>query len=843
MSRRTADMTGNRFAIVVGCLLASSFFACATTFAADSEDERFLEGLRTRRLFSLAEMHCQQRLTDETLTAVDRAELTNQLIRTYALHAINSPPQDRDALWQKAHQAAAEFAAQHRDNPRAFIVRFQNALTYLAHGQLLRQEWEIGAGGDNVRDSAIEQTGKAARELDELDKELTREIPLRDNPRGDEYTAAELLSLQNKVRHQITRAYRNQAMCFDKESVDRLDALSRVTERQDELLRRLPETDPLRAEVIVERIVCQRLLGNLNEASELLTRLEASRPAVEIQLQLRAEAVRLELDRGRPQVAVDILAKGGAIAGQASPELDFAQLETIEALARAAAEKQDDDEVAEWQAKADAMAQAIEQTHGPYWGRRANLFLVRSFSKGGGTKNLDILIRVADESFIKGQYDDAVKAYEQAAMQAKTARNTEQTFALLYKAALVEHQRRRHVEAAVRLQGLALDMKTHDQAPRAHLLAAWNLSQLASEDAKATAQYVSLLEEHIATWPASPSADTARIWLGRIREYERAWVEAIDLNLEVSQSSAQFTEAVGAAARCARNYFEELKTTGEPYGKQAELMAQRFEDLILGADGKPPARWSAAQQDAVVIAARIRLQHTSSGHASAADFLRAALDGSSDAESAWKTTVNSLLVVALAGQESRRAEARDILQRAAESQPDELLDMIGGLTALGHAASPSAKREIARLQLDALDLLAPKRDQLSAINQLWLDRLRAESLAASGRRNEATQLYEQLAKDNPKDALTQVSYAQFLSAGEDRQSLEKALERWRIIAARSRSSSERWYEAKYHVALAQFKLGQKDDAGKLLRYLKETPPGWDTSDLRDQFESLLRRCE
>jgi hypothetical protein len=72
---------------------------------------------------------------------------------------------------------------------------------------------------------------------------------------------------------------------------------------------------------------------------------------------------------------------------------------------------------------------------------------------------------------------------------------------------------------------------------------------------------------------------------------------------------------------------------------------------------------------------------------------------------------------------------------------------------------------------------------------------------------------------------------------------EAALRQWRIIAQGSRPRTERWWRAKYNVALVHFQNGDREQAGQLIRYLQEVPPGLDDSPLKDEFIDLLERCQ
>ncbi len=819
--------------------------ALCTVFAsspciASSEDAKFIEGLRQRRVYSLAESYCRGRLADDQLEDRLRSQLTIELIRVASSQAINSPPADRPTIWKKAHDAADEFIIRGRENPRHILVRVQKALTHLAHGQLVRQELEAGAAGSGATETALSELRAAARLLGDIDKELTKEIPLRRRTTDDQQlTAEELRSLQNNVQYQLARALRNRALCYPAESVDRIDSLTRVSEQHVELLRRLSDEDPLRWKVRIESVVCQRQLGRFEGARKTLTALVAAVPPIDIQLLARAEAARLELSQDRPKVALSVLAQGRQIGGQASPELDFAHLETYDVFARATAD--DEVESGDWQKKSVAMARLIEHTHGPYWARRANLLLIRSAGSGSGSHDLEILVRVADDFYVKKQHDEAIQAYDKAAQQAQRIRNAEQAFTLYYKAALVEHARRRHAQASDRLRDLALEMKAHPKASDTHLLAAWNTSQLVAKVPASLADYTDLLEEHITTWPGRPSANKARMWLARLREHQRTWTEAIDLYLEVTPDFEQYASAIESAARCSQKHFAELKASGEDTAAQARITAARFEDLIFDDEGKLPATWTDTQRTAALSAGKIRLQFATDDHAAAGKILGAALKSSSDTPKSWQTSVRALLVVALAGQPTRRREAANQLTALAGSSPQQLIEILDGLAAIAKTARTETTAAIARLQLDAISTIAKDGVKLDETRQLHLDRIKAGALAASGQNTDALTLYEELAKQNPRNGQIQEAYAQQLLASTDKRHWEKAINQWRIVDRGSRQHTPRWYQAKYSIALAYFKLGDKKRAAQLIQYLKITPPGLEKTNLKREFELLLQR--
>lgn len=841
--------------VLLGATIAVLFWAAAPARLRAEIDHQYLDGLRERRLFSLVESYCRQKMAVEQLPIAERAELMSELLRSYALHAVNLSPANRVEKWEKAEQLANDYLRRHGSDERAVLVRVQQALVHLARGELLRQELEADAGNEGTRALALQEIRKAARLLEQIDEEITRELPRLSGRREQNggFSYDELSALQNNVRVQLARAFRNRALCYPPASDDRLDALTRAIEQHQALLRKLAKEDPLRWKVELERIACERQLGHVDAARQQLIAFQSEPKPSDVQLEARAEAVRLELAAGRPQKAMEIARQGREVDGQLSAELDFAILQTYDDLAKSADSKQ---EAGEWRDRSVTLQQVIQKLHGPYWGRRATLLVVRSAANSGDVKNLQVLVQVAEEAWRKQEYADAISAFEKAAAQALKIGEEDQAFALYYKAALVDQQQAQHAAAAVRLRKLGIRLQEHSSASQAHLLACWNAAQVVRSDAASLPVYIELLEEHLAKWPGEATADTVRQWLAMLRQHERAWIEAIDIYLETSPESEQFEKAVRSGGICAMAHLNQLTQEGKAVKADAELLADRFEAAFLDPADQLPESWNPAQREAAVTAARLRLQFAKTGEEAVARYLTKALESSEESDPAWAANARSLLVWALASQRGKSDEALLVLKQTAGASADELFQMTAGLSAVRDDAQGTARASLAQLQLRALDFLKDKISDLDPARQQQLEFIRAGALAAGGRADEARQAFQQLARQNPNNRVIQTEFGRLLLDAADVPTLEAALSQWRLISRRSKPRSEGWYLSKYNIALAQFKLANalrssnpaqaeqhKKRAAQLLRLLKDTPPGWDKSELKNDFERLLNLCE
>ena len=824
-------------------LLFAAYIPTSQAQVLPSADAKFLSGLRQRRLFELAEKHCRDRLVDQKIKSVERADLTIELIRTLAQHAAFARPEARDELWKQARTTAADFLRTQARHPRLILVRVQDALTPLAQGELALQELEAGAIPAGSVDAAKAAVREATRILEDLSEELTREIPLRRRAalKEGDLSADELFSLHNIVLHQLARARRNQALLYEPKSADRQSSLTQAKETLTAALAQATDDPPLSAQMRLDLAICHRLLGEYDECRRLLGELAPPGIPTAVRVSARAEAIRLALDQKQLADAQTLVEEGRLIDGQAAAELDLAALEMCLAQLQSAAAANDKGATSKWQNLAAQQARLLTEQHGSYWGRRADQLLLRSLPHGS-IGNAELLARTADSLYLKGEFDQAVAAYDQAAQKAAGAGDDKTALELGYKAALVHEERKLHVSAAERFCTLAVQLKRQPQAAAAHLRGIWNAGQEVRRDPAYEKEYEKLLVEQIDTWSTSESAQQARLWQGRLYESRGHWEKAAAAYTSIAAESQHFAAAVAAAAKALREELSERAAKKQETEGPARKAVAYLQGVVVGPQNTPPKSWNDTQRVAVLAAAEIVLDYLPVDAPQAEELLAAAVAGAEGAPPQWTSAAKAQLVLALATQPAKRSAAEQILKEMSEASPEQLLDLLGGLSAAVSRSRPEARQPIASLQLATLELLAPQRQRLNKEDVLALDRIQAEALAAANRRDEALRLYSRLAKENPSHGGIQEAYGDLLLAGGEKESLTAAVTQWRIVAARSKSRTERWFKAKYSVALAQSKLGDKAAAASILEYTLKTPPGLDGTAWKARYEALLDAC-
>lgn len=841
---------GGLFLLLFAGLAISPFYAVIAAPEGPSEiagdDEQFLLGLRQRRLFELAEQFCESELARSGLKAERRNLLVMELVRTHGEHALHRLGPDRHQELAKARAIVADYVREHADDARLPLIRVQEALAVMAMAELQREEAEFGAAGADVT-QARATLREAAKLLESLERELGSAIVARQRKaaKPGELTLNELSSLQNNVRRQIARVYRNQGLTYERGSNDRIASLSQALEQLRGIATQLAPDEPMLVRVRLDEAACLRWAEKMDEASALLSDLkEAASGAMNAEQRslYRAEQIRLALARGRVREAASLA--GDLDTAASSAELDFARLETLVALGQAAEKSGQADQAKKWQSESAAFLPQLEQRHGTYWRHRGELLVVRSAASGSTGTSLDLLVRTADDLYLRKRYDEAVAAYDKAAEMAATLSQAKRQFELSYRAALVLQEQKQHAAAAQRFRALSNALPDDTRSDEAQLLAAWNVSQGDRNDPATVQTYQEILEEHLRIWPASDTANQVRQWLALVHETRKEWEQAIAHYERIDASSPQFGPAVVALGN---DWLQLLADTADETERidVAARARESLEEILATVSADDATKWRQPLQQLSLTLARLHLQYGGKPEQAQKllESLRGALEkATGPREVELRAEVDALLVVAIATQPARQSEATAILERLLAASPASLLEMIEGLARVESRAAGGANRDLAAMSLKAIRMLEPRRPSLNAAQQLRLDTITAAALATTGQRAEAVTLYTRLAQAQPNNGAIQEGFATLLLQGDDRASWQASLEQWRRVASKSPPQSERWYRAKYSVALAQYRLGQKEQAAQLIEFIKATPPGLTNCPLQREFLELLAKC-
>jgi len=222
--------------------------------------------------------------------------------------------------------------------------------------------------------------------------------------------------------------------------------------------------------------------------------------------------------------------------------------------------------------------------------------------------------------------------------------------------------------------------------------------------------------------------------------------------------------------------------------------------------------------------------------------LTAALDGAPEAPDEWKSAARALLVYSLAG-DGKEKEAARVLEKMSAGRPGPLLTMSRGLSQIAAGADPKVRAKLAELQLRAIEMLGAHRDVLTEEDVRQVRRIQAMALADTGQTSKALGEFRALAAEYPRDGEIQEGYAGLLLEKADRASLETALAAWRRIAKNSPQGSDRWFRAKYSVALAHFRLNNRAMAARIITQVEILHPELGGAEMGKRFRRLLGQCQ
>jgi len=835
--------------------LTAGVIASTLPLTAANVDERFLEGLRQRNLFRLAEKFCRDRLARKELPELARTELTIELSRTLVDEALQATGEARDELWRQASGVAAELLKAASANPRSTQLRVQLGLVQLAWGELLRQEAETTGGSEQALSQAREHLRLAIdslRDASAATADALRAQQLGRKPAPGEWSGAELRALDKNTQYQTARALRSLAESYPPESADRTGALTQAVDLLAPLSQ-LDVEDPLGWPSRLDAAACHRLLGNLDSAKRRLDLIDQQSPPEQVAARALAERLRLSVAEKRIEAATQLLNKWRTENHAPLAELDYAALELLLAAWQTSLDAGDKTAATEGQKRAADAATEIQRTHGAYWGRRAEALLAERLAGKMDAAGSAALARAAEGFYRAGQRDEAVTAYDRAATEARKAAQLAQAFDWQYTAAAIEQEQKHFAVAADRFREAAIAQPKLAKAADAHLLAIYNWGQHAQTDKAPTAiaRYTELLEEHLAKWPDALSADRARVWLGRVRDREGHWPAAAEQYAAVRPTSEAAGEALEGLARAQQAALAQLRSADKPTEQAAAAAIAQIERLA-GAQGVADAPTNDAQRQALLAAAQILLEYTTGGAAQAEKLVQAALANSADAPAEWKLSAQGVLLCALAAQD-RVVEAAAQIAPLAEADPRELLPLIDSLERQLETAAAPLRRNLATLELKLIDLaLRPSAEdssvektsehratKLDAEQLQKLALLRGRVLILSGRPEDGIAELRRLATANPKDGQAQeaLARAQFDTGADE------ALAAWQGIETKSRPGGARWLRAKYYQALIAERRGDKQRAAQMVKLLQLRYPALGGAEQKEQFEQLRKRCE
>lgn len=458
---------------------------------------------------------------------------------------------DSQAAWAAVAKTESEYRREFTDDPRLPWLAWQLARSDLLCAQQALARWLATPAADKQRELALQAIRRVQSQLDELESDIKKRLPLAE-PRAQavrtQASSSELQELSIDGTLLRCESLLVRARCYPLGSPDRLAALADVDRTASEMLLRAPADWSSRDELIVARATAGLEVGKRAASLQTLIELfngqpvesalhpnEATpTPTASPRARLRAgsaavEALCVDKQLDEAQENLDQLIKNFT-----GPEVELSQMRVSLARLESLPTSQ---RPAELKTVVD-QAQDLGKRYGAYWRNRGEALLVASAAgdatSGHNNSSLPDQLLMQDLVSVEvrqllagGQTTAAVTKLNTAAAAALSAGRVEQSIGYSLEAAKVLQREKDWLAAADLLAPVAAAHPEAPNAAAAHVLAAWCLAQaLQSTPAdKALAQHYELaLVEQLKLWPTANESYKAEEylvqWYQRNKRYE-----------------------------------------------------------------------------------------------------------------------------------------------------------------------------------------------------------------------------------------------------------------------------------------------------------------------------------
>ena len=710
---------------------------------------------------------------------------------------------------------------------------------------------------------------------------------------SDGLTLWEAVLLQDKIRFQLLRAFQIQGETYPPQSVDRTNAIQQALQ-QVKTLSVLPSDSPLLLNVRLNEITCLRLLEDVTQAKKRIETMELHTLPKQASLRLTAEKIQLAILQGNLADGLQLIASlPPSTLGQCG-ELDCAILELHLARWAQALEQKDDTEAEKWKQQSHAVLSSIRRRGTPWWIRKAEILFQRSLAATAANGDLTVLLLRTESACRTGDLELAIPACEllwqkateqkdaQTALKGSTAlaslayREKNLPLAIQWfrkpaKAFPQESDALKNHHYAIALAAKEVQQalqangseelppadssqpnstpagSTQAGSPQSETQPAPSAEQASTEAlTKALDTYEALLIEHVRQFQKTdPEILSTLNQLENLLKLRKKWNSAVDVAMIIAAktpaNTAARTQALSQAMTAWDVYLRDL----------AEQKSDKLPTAIQGA-----LKWGRNQEltpAQTLKLAEWQLNYTPDSTLEAAQLLQNLLDAEENAQTAHvmtdeeRSSALCLLILAKISQGSSE-DLPQLLRDAAGTsagQTDALLTICRRMNRLmNQQPTPEARRKLAEMELQVLDILEKDQAKLPAKTREELDQIAAEAFLLTDHRAEAFARYEKMARQFPNRRDIQTTWARLLeeegTRTNDATALQRALEQWREIEKRTQKQSPEWFEAKYHVAFLYMKTGKTENTVKIVKTLRALYPEMGGVEWKAKFEELLQ---
>lgn len=813
----------------------------------------YFSGMRLRGLHRLAEQYGLSRLVESQLNSAERSLVAVELSRTFAAHALSEGGADEDELWARAGEVLRSPLAEGAEtNPRWVEAVLQQATLPVERGLGLTWRHLLFPDDSGIREQAEAVLRKGIRELTaarrQLDEAIKGDRPLASRIAQGALSPAEFRRLNERSAYQLAVAH-----------VELGRVLPPGTERTNTLREALKQLEPLSKartstafEANLQRIVANRLLGDLALATTLLNDLANDELADFDRDRVLAEQVRVLVRQGQLPDAIARVVE----ARKTRVDLnDEARASLIDAYLAAWSMARDRKDTALAEDLWKQLQTEVATIRGG-WRTYADLRVEQAGDVARYGEALANRIRTARLAYQAGEIDRSIAEFGDAIGEAMERKLPEVAIELASTRASILLKAERFEEAATAFGQIVERFPDNPQSPDAGLLGAYSLARLSEREPTSARRDAAIeaLTRQIESYPNHPTAIEARWMLALVFERQRRWTEAIGLYEAIPSDSPHGGELAGRLAAVHVERWREARRTGQITPALEDEAGKALGTLVAGFPG-PPAGWSTAQADIGLKLALVDLLRQEPRSGPADEVLgrigesvelarRESRRDERPLDPEWgrvERQVQQLRILALAHR-GEFEEARRVLESLNGTSPAERLGVLAGLSDFAQDLPEGPRRELGRLQLQAARPLQARRQDLEPAAREQLDRCLAQAFAATGNIPEAVTLYESLLSEGPPDKALMRTIAGLLAERGQSNDLEKAGGWLQKLESLEKKGSPEWIAARLAVGENLLSRGKASECLRLLRATRILYPQLGGEETKSRFEDLERRA-
>lgn len=808
-----------------------------------NDHREMLAALRQRGLWRLLERQLEASAELPKLNESDRLDLLGE--RAGLLSDLGSRTLDssqRSAQWTKADALVESWLRDHPDSPNGLPLRFRWSSQLLARSSVLYELSTLAPADASIR-ADIRRWARRAIDV-ARDCQTVADSGIKDRQatarRAAEWREDQLAGIKQASLFNTGMGWLAVAR-IEPEGVDRTNALSQART----ILAPFARDDSTLPITIESQLALAEVFWRAGEGArglKVLERIEKPETPAEALARSRRLKGRILLATDKVEEALRVLR---IPAENRTPGAEW-DLLLIEALLRTAAHKRTfaPSESAQLDQQAVDVVDAVGKKFGPLWGRRGDQLLARYLRPDAVASDPRLLERLADVFRQEKQFADARSAVDLGMIEAEKRKDFELAGKLAFTAARIQLEAGQSLDAANRFVAMADRFPRHSLAPRALLQAAsiQGRSLPSSPGADLSKAYQATLQKIVERYPSDREATPkAHRLLARMAEGNRRWGEAIEHYTRILASEEHYADAVAAIAGIVHDHigtnWADIVVDG---GQLNRTLALQLIERALSA--KAPASSSDLKPDvarsttlATFVLARLLSTGSREEKERAIRLLREKVVSSESATldlrgRGWR------LLLDLARSIENKDLAVKIASEGFPRQEAELLRALGSVDLLSEELSPASLSLEAALAEAASNRLLASQSDLPEADRLRVRLMLARAYIARGDLANAERLLRRLLVEQDRDAgvLTALAECQFAQGKH-----ADALQTWdRLRQGRPRGSPG-WFDAVYHSARCQQKLGQGAQARRTLETVLKLYPDGGSPIQRQRITRLL----